>query len=93
MPENLMENAYQILPLAEKYHLQRLKDACVQAMDICLTKENVCDILIAADRFRCDNLKRKCLKSLNEWRMSLDSRALERLRAFPDLMIELIKSG
>jgi hypothetical protein len=79
--------------LADKYDLQRLKEACVHAMDVCLTKENVIDILIMADLHRCDDLKGKCLKSLGEWKSSLDSQDLKRLlKEFPDLMIDLIKT-
>ena len=62
-------------------------------MDVCLTKENVCDTLIIADLFRCDDLKEKCLKCLNKWRASIDADVLEKLKEKPDLMIELMKTN
>jgi len=93
LPEKLEEKSFQILPLADKYDLQSLKDACIHCMDVCLTKDNVCDTLIIADLYRCDALKKKCLKSLNEWRASLDSKVFEQLQAYPALMVELIKTN
>ncbi len=65
----------------------------IHCMDVCLTKDNVCDTLIIADLYRCDALKKKCLKSLNEWRASLDSKVFEQLQAYPALMVELIKTN
>ena len=91
LPKKLEEKSFQILPLADKYDLQSLKDACIHCMDVGLTEENVCDTLITADLYRCDVLKKKCLMSLNEWRESLDRKVFEQLQAYPALMIDLIK--
>jgi len=91
LPKKLEEKSFQILPLADKYDLQSLKDACIHCMDVGLTQENVCDTLITADLYRCGVLKKKCLMSLNEWRESLDRKVFEQLQAYPALMIDLIK--
>ena len=93
LPEKLEEQSFEILPLADKYDLKSLRDACIHCMDVCLTKENICDTLITADLFRCDDLKRKCLECLNQWRGSMDTQVLEQLKEKPDLMIELMKTN
>jgi len=92
LPKNLDEDAVMILPLADKYDLKRLKNACFFHMEKILTKENVSDTLILADLYRGDELKKKCLSSLRLWGSSLESDLLEKLKSHPHLMVEFIQS-
>ena len=92
LPTTLDKDAVQILPLADQYDLQRLKEACFYHMEKGLAKENICDTLILADFYRGADLKKKCLKSLHQWGSSLESKFLEKLKEHPQLMIEVIQS-
>ena len=89
LPEDLKTNALQILPLADKFDLSSLREACIHWMERGLDVSNVIETLTAADLFLCDDLKRKCLERLNEWKASMDAAEFEHLK--PRLLIELIK--
>jgi len=56
-----------------------------------LTIENVCDTLITAELYRCADLKRKCLKRLNQWKSSVDKKVFEVLVSYPRLLVELFQ--
>ena len=92
LPTTLDEDAVQILPLADKYDLKRLKEACFYHMEKGLSKENVADTLVLADLYRGEELKKKCLSSLRLWGSSLEDDLLETLKDFPQLMVEFIQS-
>ena len=91
LPDDLDSVAVKLLPLADKYDLPELKEACVHAMSKGLTRENVCETLVAADLYRCSNLRMKCLKSLSQWRSTMDSELLDVLSDFPKLLVELLR--
>ena len=90
LPDDLEYFAFKLLPLADKYDLPELKEACVYALGKGLTKENACETLVAADLYRCDDLKKKCLKSLSQWRSTMEAELLKGLSDHPNLLVELL---
>ena len=91
LPDDLAETALSLLPLADRFHLPELRDACTHWMEKGLTKENVCDTLITADLYQCADLKKKCLMRLNQWRSSVDKKVFEVLVSYPRLLVELFQ--
>ena len=45
-----------------------LKGACLEAMKASLSRANVVKFLIAAEDFRCPDLKKECFARLAEWK-------------------------
>ena len=91
LPEDLEETARSLLPLADRFNLPELRDACTHWMEKGLTKENVCETLITADLYQCADLKKKCLMRLNQWRSSVDKKVFEVLVSYPRLLVELFQ--
>ena len=90
LPDNLETSALNILPFADKFDLTDLREACVYWMERGLKASNAVATLITADLFRCEDVKRKCLLRLNEWKTAMDPTEFECLE--PRLLIELIKT-
>ena len=90
-PDDLESTADALLPVAEKYDIQELKDfcACASTPRTGLTKEKVVQTLIFADVYRCPDLAKHCLKHWEEWRALMDKDALEPLKEYPHLLIEM----
>ncbi|GJN36686.1 hypothetical protein PR202_gb25569 [Eleusine coracana subsp. coracana] len=51
-----------LLVAADRYAMDRLKLVCEETLSRSLTVENVCDILIIADRHNCSGLKDACIQ-------------------------------
>jgi len=55
---NLMDNAFQLLHAAEKYQFDHLKKVCVEKLQDILSIKNVLEILIIADTYGVEDLKK-----------------------------------
>lgn len=91
LPVDSAENAFDLLPLAEKYALDDLKAACEIAIRSLVTVDNVISTIVLADRHHSRELFRHCLplfkknmddlKSKDEW---------QTLKNLPDLFERLL---
>ena len=88
-PDDLETTADALLPVTEKYDIQELKDACASTLKTSLTKENVVQTLILADVYRCPDLVKHCIKHLVEWKAMMEKDALDPLKEYPHLLIEM----
>ena len=59
-----------IIPLADKYGILELKEACALALTKILSKENAVKILYLADLHQCMKLRSFCITRLYEWNKS-----------------------
>jgi len=91
-PDDLEDFAESLLPIAEKYDIQDLKEACAFALEKNLSRDNVAGILVAAHLYQCPDLKKASFKRLAEWKASFDKDKLEIMRPYPDLLIEAVLS-
>merc|ERR1711962_392571 len=89
-PEKLDETAESLLPIADKYGIDDLKDACAAALKTCICRDNIVRTLTAAHLCSCPDLKKECIERLADLKKSLNAGDLEMLKAFPDLMVEVI---
>ncbi|KAK1120862.1 hypothetical protein K0M31_011063 [Melipona bicolor] len=64
--DNLDNFAPQLLPLAERFCLQGLKELCERNLIETITSENIANRLLIADEFGCDALKRASLAYCEE---------------------------
>ena len=58
-----MENfdvAMKLLPVADKYQFQKLKEVCESVISSNLTRDNVMTIYLLADQFSAVGLQKKC---------------------------------
>ena len=58
---NIENNAYQLLPAAEKYVLVGLQGMCEETLAKALTNSSVVDVLIHADAHNAVDLKKACM--------------------------------
>jgi speckle-type POZ protein len=66
--ENLDEMANDLIFAAEKYEVQQLKELCIDHIISKLTRENVLDALIIADRVNnTDNILNKCIEIVSRY--------------------------
>ena len=93
LPDELDASADKMLPLADKFDLPDLREACLHWLEKGLSKENVCDTLIIADLYRCPDLKKKCLEFLNQWKLSMDEGSMSILLSHPSLLMDLVRTG
>ena len=63
---NLKDTVFGLLPMADKYQLDALKDTCATYLRNNLTTENVVDVLILADLYRSIELKEKAIAYINK---------------------------
>ena len=92
LPEDLQTSAKNYLPVAEKYDIRELKEACEIALIKTLTIRNVVEIMIMADVFRCNVLKPEAIDMFMQYRRCQSSKMLEPLKAYPELMLECLKN-
>merc|ERR1711962_922848 len=71
LPVELKEIADSLMPIADKYGLQELKDACEEALKNRLNNSNVIRTLIMAHLYCCSDLKKECCKVLSYRNISL----------------------
>ena len=91
IPEELNDFADSLLPIAEKYGVQGLKDACEVALKSQISQDNIIHTLILAHLYRCSDLKREGFKCLAECKTSLGVGDIDMLKPYPDLMVEAIR--
>ena len=60
-PENLDDIAVQLLPLADKYLLDELKQLCDSAIRRILSVDNIAEVLRVADDHDCPDLFKYCV--------------------------------
>jgi len=90
LPDDFDSIAVKVLPLADKYLLEDLKQKCANSIQSSLSSVNVCASLILAERHGCAALKEVCVQHLLAWKSELSVSMLSELGGFPDLMAELI---
>ena len=91
LPTDLTTSPELFLPVAEKYDMQELKDACADAMTKNLNIENVVDTLIMAHLLRCPDLKSNGLRRFREWRPSISAESLTKLMGHFPLWMECMR--
>ena len=87
-PDELNEVAGSLLPIAEKYGIQELKDASEANLKSQMSRNNVINTLVLAHVYHCSDLKKACFNRLSGWKKSLDAGDIETLKSLPDLMAE-----
>jgi len=92
IPKNLKEVADKLLPLADKYQLAYLAKVCEGSMLNNISSENVYNTLVLADKHGCSELKKACLKLMNENRDQMEAETLEKLKDYPSLLIDIVKA-
>ncbi|KAK0179587.1 hypothetical protein PV327_005325 [Microctonus hyperodae] len=93
--DNLDTLVSQLLSAAERYRLQGLKELCERNLIETLTPENVASLLLIADEFSCDALKRASLAYCEENAMSINKsfawKIMEQVN--PELFNEVCEAG
>lgn len=89
-PNNLEDMAERLLPLADQYDIQELKDLCCKALANKANADNICSILILAHTFNCSTLKFLCFHMLKLWLYGFNTSNLAILHVAPYLMSEFI---
>jgi len=91
LPEvkDLEDIAPTILPIAEKYGLEKLKLVCAATLQTNLEQHNAVATLMLADIYRCSTLRSSCIAKLAYWRDSMNKDELEPLKKLPELMFEV----
>ncbi|XP_043479836.1 speckle-type POZ protein-like isoform X1 [Leptopilina heterotoma] len=64
--ENLDESAFELLYVAEKYQLEKLKNLCIRSLNVNLSLETVIKSFEIADLYSIEKLKDKCLKFISQ---------------------------
>jgi speckle-type POZ protein len=92
---NLDTTASTLLPVAESYHLPGLKLLCERTLVETITPESVASLLLLADQFGCDSLKRAalayCEDNAASIKKSLAWKVMEIVN--PDLFLEAFEAG
>ena len=90
-PTDMKTEAANLLPIAEKYGIDQLKQICVGSLRENLRQENVVATLILADVHQCPELKQFCITKLAEWNGPEAETDLDLLDPYPHLMKETLK--
>ncbi|XP_015596702.1 speckle-type POZ protein isoform X2 [Cephus cinctus] len=93
--DNLDSLAAQLLPLAERFQLQGLKELCERNLIETITPENVATLLLIADEYGCDPLKRACLACCEDNILNINKslawKVMEQVN--PELFNEVCEAG
>ncbi|XP_015126883.1 protein roadkill [Diachasma alloeum] len=93
--DNLDTLASQLLSVAERFRLKGLKELCERNLIETLTPENVASLLLMADEFNCDALKRAGLAYCEENAMNINKsfawKIMEQVN--PELFHEACEAG
>ncbi|KAK9300766.1 hypothetical protein QLX08_006632 [Tetragonisca angustula] len=93
--DNLDNFAPQLLPLAERFCLQGLKELCERNLIETITPETIASRLLIADEFGCDALKRAslayCEENITILNKSLAWKMMEQVN--PELFNEVCEAG
>ena len=88
LPEDLKTSAKNYLPVADKYDIQELKEACEYALERTITRDNVAELMVTADMFHCAELKAEAIEQFMTYGKSLTDEQLAPLKAHPELVLE-----
>lgn len=92
---NLDTTASTLLPVGESYHLPGLKLLCERTLVETITPDSVASLLLLADQFGCDSLKRValayCEENATSIKKSLAWKVMEIVN--PDLFMEACEAG
>ena len=91
-PKDMESSPESYLPIAEKYDIQELKDACAGVLATQMKKENVVHVLTLAHVYNCPKLKHGAIECLKNWKQSITINALEPLKPHPELMIQCLSA-
>lgn len=93
--DNLDTIASTLLPVGENYHMPGLKLLCERTLIETITPERVASLLLLADQFGCDSLKRAtlayCEDNATSIKKSLAWKVMEIVN--PDLFMEACEAG
>jgi len=91
-PKNLDEIAIGLLPLADKYQVNDLRESCISELYRIVNKKNVIDILLLAENLNLPGLLRYCVPIFQVWAELLKSTAhWSKLRVYPELLLKLLQ--
>jgi len=91
-PKNLDKIAIGLVPLADKYQLNGLKESCISSLYRTVSKKNVIDILLLAEDLHLPGLLRYCVPIFQVWAEFLKSTAhWSKLRQYPELLLKLLQ--
>lgn len=92
--QNLDTLAFELLPVADRYDLQKLKIACGNVFLKNLSVQNAVEIVTVADMYNVGDLKKKTTRFIKEHSADVskktDSKAWEDLMSRPRLMKDLL---
>lgn len=91
--ENLDESAFELLYVAEKYQLEKLKNLCIRSLNVNLSLETVIKSFELADLYSIEKLKDKCLKLINQKIDEIvETKEFQKLiKNRPSLWLEILK--
>jgi speckle-type POZ protein len=93
--DNLDTIASTLLPVGENYHMPGLKLLCERTLVETITSESVASLLLLADQFACDSLKRAalayCEDNATSIKKSLAWKVMEIVN--PELFMEACEAG
>ncbi|XP_044009647.1 speckle-type POZ protein-like [Aphidius gifuensis] len=93
--DNLDNLASQLLSLAERFHIEGLKEHCERNLIESLVPDNVASLLLIADEFSCDSLKRASLAYCEENAMCIHKNFTWKImeQVNPELFNEVCEAG
>ncbi|XP_043479833.1 speckle-type POZ protein-like [Leptopilina heterotoma] len=91
--ENLEESAFELLYVAEKYQLEKLKILSINSLNDKLSINTVIKTLEVAELYSIENLKNECLKFINDNRYEIiETKEFQKLLLDrPNLSIDILK--
>ena len=89
-PEKLDETAESLLPIADEYSIDDLKDGCATALKTGICRDNIIHTLSVVHFCGCPNHKKECVKRLADHKKSFDAGDLEMRKDYLDLMVEVL---
>ena len=92
LPTDMKTEAANLLPIANKYGIDELKQACAASLGENLRPENVVATLILADHHQCPDLRQRCVSQLTEWKDSVAEADFDSLKSYPDLLLEMYRN-
>ena len=94
VPPNIEDLAPSLLPLADQYMVESLRQICARALEKKISEATIVDSLITADLHRCPDLKKKCFVWAKEnFSQLAKTDRWSRLKHYPDLLLEIMVFG
>ena len=90
LPDDVETSAADLLPIADKYDIQELKDVCAAVFAMNLETDNVAMTLILADLYRCADLKNVCFEMMTRRKEEVGEKGMEPLLQHPQLLMEFL---